>query len=88
MANYGYKDASGTYFIAIDTEKCDGCGDCATSCPADVFEVMDEDPNDPMRDEPVAVVMSEKQKRLKYECSPCKPDSNPPLPWQAILPPV
>ncbi|MBW1798692.1 MAG: 4Fe-4S binding protein, partial [Deltaproteobacteria bacterium] len=44
LANYGYKDASGDFFITIDTDKCDGCGDCVSACPVDVFEVMDEDP--------------------------------------------
>lgn len=73
LANYGYKDASGDFFITIDTDKCNGCGDCVPACPADVFEVVDEDPNDPLRDEPVAMVSDDKKKKLKYECNPCKP---------------
>ena len=32
LANYGYKDGSGDWFITIDTDKCDGCGICATRC--------------------------------------------------------
>ena len=81
LANYGYKDASGDYFITIDTDKCDGCGDCVTACQVDVFLVVDEDPNDPLRDEPVALVAGDKNKKLKYECSLCKPPSGrPPLP--------
>ncbi|MBW1798353.1 MAG: 4Fe-4S binding protein, partial [Deltaproteobacteria bacterium] len=72
------------FFITIDTDKCDGCGDCVSACPVDVFEVMDEDPNDPMRDKPVAVVSADKKKKLKYECGPCKPPSDrPPLPCVA-----
>jgi Fe-S-cluster-containing hydrogenase component 2 len=81
LANYGYKDASGDFFITIDTEKCNGCGICMEACPSSVFMVADEDPHDPMRDGPVAVVFGDRKKRLKYECSPCKPAlSRPPLP--------
>ncbi len=81
LANYGYKDASGDFFITIDTDHCDGCEDCLPACPAQVFAVLAEDPNDPMREEPVAVVADDKKRKLKYECNPCKPDVNrPPLP--------
>jgi len=84
LANYGYRDGSGDYFITIDTEKCNGCGDCAGACPAGVLIWVDEDPNDPLRDEPVIVVAADKKNRLKYACSACKPSSNrPPLPCEA-----
>lgn len=80
IANYGYKDGSGDYFIAIDTDKCDGCGDCVPACPSAVF-VVGEDLNDPLRDEPVALVSEQQRKKLKYTCAPCKPHRNrPPLP--------
>ena len=80
IAHYGYKDGSGDYFIAIDTDKCDGCGDCVSACPNGVF-VVGADPNDPLRDEPVAMVSEDQRKKLKYTCAPCKPDRNrPPLP--------
>jgi len=81
LANYGYKDGSGEYFITIDTEKCNGCGDCVEGCPAKVFVVVDEDPYDPMREEPVAIVAPEKKNKIKDECSLCKPSRHrPPLP--------
>ncbi len=76
LANYGYKDASGDFFITIDTDKCDGCKECVVACPSEIFLVLDEDPNDPLRDEPVVVVSSEKKKKLKYECNSCKPGPN------------
>ena len=81
LANYGYKDASGDFFITIDTDKCNGCARCVSACPAAVFAVVDEDPNDPLREEPVALVAPDKKKKLKYECSPCKPSvARNPLP--------
>jgi Fe-S-cluster-containing hydrogenase component 2 len=80
-ANYGYSDGSGSFFITLDTDECNGCGDCVTACPAGVFEVIEEDPNDPFREKPIAVVKYEKRKKLKYECNPCKHSANrPPLP--------
>ena len=72
IANYGYKDGSGDWFITIDTDKCDGCGACVSACPYDVFQVT-EDPFDPFREEPVAVVTEEQRKKIKYTCGPCKP---------------
>jgi NAD-dependent dihydropyrimidine dehydrogenase PreA subunit len=81
LAHYGYSDGSGSYFITINTENCNGCGDCVGACPAEVFQVVDEDPNDPFRYEPVVTVREDKKKKLKYECGACKPPTNrPPLP--------
>jgi ferredoxin len=76
LANYGYKDGSGEYFITMDTDKCNGCGDCVEICPAKVFVVVDEDPHDPMREEPVAMVAPDKVNKVKFECNPCKPTVN------------
>jgi len=79
LANYGYKDASGDFFITIDTGRCNGCGDCIKACPASIFFVIKEDPNDPMRSEPVAVVAADKKNKLKYACNPCKAPAERPL---------
>ncbi len=78
LASYGYSDGSGNFFITIDTDKCNGCGDCVSACPAEVFAVVAEDPNDPMNDQPLAVVRLDKRKKVKYECGPCKPPTDPP----------
>ena len=72
LANYGYKDGSGDFFIQIDTDLCTGCGDCVTACPAGIFEVL-EDELDPLSDEEVAVVTEDQRKKIKYSCMPCKP---------------
>lgn len=86
LANYGYKDGSGDYFITIDTDKCDGCGDCVAACPYTVLEAG-EDPNDPFRDEPVAIVTEAERNKIKYTCAPCKPTHDRPvLPCVAACP--
>ena len=70
IANYGYTDGSGAYYIIMDTDKCDGCAKCIEACPENVFEVGEDD-NDPLRDEPVARVRHDVRKNLKYICAPC-----------------
>jgi Fe-S-cluster-containing hydrogenase component 2 len=86
LANYGYKDGSGEFFITIDTDKCDGCEKCVPACPGGCFEVT-EDPHDPMREEPVAVINDDQRKKLKYVCAQCKPASQrPPLPCVEACP--
>jgi ferredoxin len=62
-ANYGYADGSGEYYLTIDTERCDGCGDCVPACPAAVLAVEPDD-----YDEPKAVVRAELRRRLAEVC--------------------
>jgi Fe-S-cluster-containing hydrogenase component 2 len=73
IANYGYKDGSGEFFITIDTDKCNGCGDCVEACSCGVLVVLEEDPFDVLRENPVAAVAEDHRKRLKETCSACKP---------------
>jgi len=79
LANYGYKDGSGDYFITIDTDKCNGCDKCVEVCPSNVMAVG-EDENDPLSEQKVAFVTEAERKKIKYTCAPCKPskDAIPP----------
>ena len=43
IANYGYQDGSGEYYITIDTDMCNGCGECVEICPKDIFEMVEDD---------------------------------------------
>ena len=74
IANYGYKDGSGEYYISLDTDKCDGCGKCVEACPAGVLEIV---PNefDPIEGGMIAAVTEAERKKIKYTCMPCKPVS-------------
>jgi ferredoxin len=52
IANYGFKDGSGDWYVTIDTDKCNGCGKCPEVCPAKILEVG-PDEIDIFREEPV-----------------------------------
>jgi ferredoxin len=75
IANFGYKDGSGEFFITIDTDKCNGCGDCIPVCPAGVLEIR-ENEFDPLADDEMAAVKEEHRKKIKYSCAPCKTGNN------------
>ncbi len=70
---YGYRDGSGEYYVVIDAEKCNSCGECIKVCPQGALkmEPMFIDLDDKL----VAVVTEEHRKKIKYTCSPCKPES-------------
>lgn len=73
IANYGFKDGSGDWYVTIDTDKCNGCSKCVEACPANTLEVA-EDEYDPFGEEQVARVVVEERKKIRYTCAPCKPD--------------
>ncbi len=82
IANYGYTDGSGDYYIILDSDKCDGCGKCVEACPQDVLEVIEDDYGDM-----VVTVREEHSKNLKYVCAPCKPTTGPvELPCVTVCP--
>jgi Fe-S-cluster-containing hydrogenase component 2 len=71
IANYGYKDGSGEYYISIDTDRCMACPvgrACLRACPKAMFEVMTDD-----YDDEVICVKQEFRRSLAYACASCKP---------------
>jgi Fe-S-cluster-containing hydrogenase component 2 len=73
IANYGYKDGGGEYYISIDTDKCIECAAgraCLTACPKQMFEVITDD-----YDDEVVWVRKQNCRTLAYDCSQCKPAS-------------
>lgn len=71
IANYGYKDGSGEYYISIDTDKCIECPadrGCTKACPKNMFEIIADD-----YDDQVAAVKQAHRKTLAYDCTGCKP---------------
>ena len=84
IANYGYKDAEGEFYVTIDTAKCAECQakPCIPACPRAMF-VEEEDPYG----DTVIAVDDAKRKQLKYECMGCKPShARPPLPCVVACP--
>lgn len=69
IANYGYEDGSGFYYITIDGDVCAECEHrgCVTACPQGVYAIELDD-----YDDLVAVVTENARKRLRELCSPCK----------------
>lgn len=73
IANYGYKDGSGEYYISIDTDQCIDCAagrDCIPACPKGMFETMTDD-----YDDEVVWVKQACRRALAYDCADCKPSA-------------
>ena len=69
IANYGYEDGSGFYYITIDGGICATCSHhaCVSACPYGVYEIEMDD-----YDDFVAAVAEKARKRLRELCSSCK----------------
>ena len=70
IANYGYQDGSGAYYIGIDTDRCIGCAPrpCLAACPQRLLEVAVDD----YEDEVVQIAEAARH-RLASACAACKP---------------
>jgi len=81
IANYGYQDGSGVYYVTIDTTRCADCAGhwCAAACPQSLFIIETDD-----YDDEVATVANSARNRLKECCAPCKTrGAHAPLPCTA-----
>jgi len=69
IANYGYEDGSGHYYIKIDTSKCAECSakGCITSCPEGLFATEMDD-----FDDEVVIIREDARNTLLTSCANCK----------------
>lgn len=69
ITHYGYRDASGEYFIAVDSGKCTACGKCLRACPQGVFEMTTVLAD--LEDRAIAGVRDERRRQLRLACGAC-----------------
>lgn len=69
IANYGYEDGSGHYYIKVDTAKCAECEEkaCITKCPEGLFITELDD-----FDDEVVVIRENARNTLQTNCADCK----------------
>jgi len=70
IANYGFKDGGGEFYVSINTDICAECTDkpCVAACPESVLAIIEDD-----YDDEVIEVVKEHRKKIKYTCAPCLP---------------
>ncbi|MFC1845907.1 acyl-CoA dehydratase activase [Chloroflexota bacterium] len=61
--SYGYSDGTGEYYITINNELCDGCGECIEACPEGIFTIGSDDKN-----QPKVTVKDDVRKKLALAC--------------------
>lgn len=74
ITHYGYIDGSGEFYIIIDSDKCNSCGECVKRCPQNALEMVTEFID--LEDKTVVAVTEQHRKKIKYTCSQCKPEEN------------
>jgi len=83
IANYGYEDGSGHYYIRIDTAKCAGCADkgCISACPEKLFATELDD-----FDDEVVLIREDARNTLQTSCAHCKAEGAGELCMKACQP--
>jgi Fe-S-cluster-containing hydrogenase component 2 len=74
ITHYGYIDGSGEYYIIVNSDLCNGCAKCVSSCPQKALELITEFID--LEDKTVAAVSEEHRKKIRYTCQACKPENN------------
>ena len=77
ITHYGYTDASGEYYIVVDSDRCSGCGKCVDQCPQKALELISEFID--LEDKTIAAVLEAQRKKIGYTCASCRPDKSQPL---------
>ena len=69
IANYGFEDGTGTYYISIDENKCEDClnRQCLSVCPGQIFRTEENDWGDE-----IVCVKAELRHQLNSLCAECK----------------
>ena len=83
LANYGYEDGSGHYYIKIDTSKCAECTDkgCIKACPEGLFATELDD-----FDDEVVLIKEDCRNTLLANCALCKANGHNELCIKACTP--
>ena len=72
IANYGYTDASGEYYLTVYAARCNGCGQCVEACPNKILEIYEDDWGDIL-----VKVKDEYTRKIGYICKTCKAGFQP-----------
>ncbi|HEX77060.1 MAG TPA: 4Fe-4S binding protein [Dehalococcoidia bacterium] len=72
IANYGYSDATGDYYLTVYGGRCTGCGECVEVCPHEILEIYEDDWG-----QVLVRVKGEQTRHIGYICRACKARSHP-----------